>query len=84
MNIPLTLDAEYQSALDGMLARYNKSASKVLTEPEYLAAILNGAIGSEVKALFDAEVARIGSAAASLPYAERQALIAQIESQINP
>ena len=84
MNIPLTLDAEYQNALNGMLTRYNESASTVLTELEYLAAVLNGAIGSEVKALFDGEVARIGSAAASLPYAERQDLIAQIESQINP
>ncbi len=82
MNIPLTLDAEYQSALDGMLTRYNESAAAPLTEPEYLAAILNGAIGSEVKALFNAEVSRIGAAAASLPYAERQALIAQIESQL--
>jgi len=83
MNIPLTLDAEYQSALDGMLARYNESASTVLTEPEYLAAVLNGAIGSEVKVLFDAEVARIGASAASLSYEARQALIVQIEAQIN-
>ena len=82
MNIPLTLDAEYQSALDGMLARYNESAPVVLTEPEYLAAILNGAIGAEVAARFNAEVARIGTAASALPYAERQALIAQIESQL--
>lgn len=82
MNIPLTLDAEYQSALNGMLARYNESASTALTEAEYLAAILKGAIGTEVKALFDAEVARIGTAAAALTYADRQTLIAQIEEQL--
>lgn len=82
MNIPLTLDTEYQNALDGMLARYNESAPAALTEPEYLATILNGAIGAEVTARFNAEVARIGAAAASLPYADRQALIAQIESQL--
>lgn len=82
MNIPLTLDAEHQNALNGMLTRYNESAPHALTEPEYLAAILTGAIGIEVKALFDAEVARIGTAAAVLPYADRQALIAQIESQL--
>jgi hypothetical protein len=83
MNIPLTLNTEYQNALDGMLARYNESASVTLTEPEYLAAVLNGAIGVEVKALFDAEVARIGASAASLSYEARQALIVQIEAQIN-
>lgn len=82
MNIPLTLDSEYQNALDGMLARYNESTKQNHTESEYLAVILNGIINSEVKALFDAEVARIGIAAASLTYAERQALIAQIEAQL--
>ena len=82
MNIPLTLDTEYQNALNGMLARYNESAPVVLTEPEYLAAILNGAIGAEVTARFNSEVARIGTAASALPYAERQALIAQIEAQL--
>jgi hypothetical protein len=84
MDLPLTLDTEYQNALNGMLARYNESASTALTEAEYLAAILYGAIGAEVKTLFDAEVARIGASAASLSYEERQALIAQIEAQINP
>jgi hypothetical protein len=82
MNIPITLDAEHQKALNGMLTRYNESASTVLTEPEYLAAILHGVIGGEVKALFDAEVERIGKAASSLSYAGRQALIAQIEAQL--
>lgn len=82
MNLPLTLDTEHQNALNGMLARYNESASVGLTEPEYLATILNGVIGVEVKALFDAEVARIGIAASTLSYAERQALIAQIEAQL--
>lgn len=83
MNIPLTLDTEYQNALNGMLARYNESASVTLTEPEYLAAILNGAISAEVKVLFDTEVARIGASTASLSYEARQALIVQIEAQIN-
>jgi hypothetical protein len=82
MNIPLTLDAEYQNALNGMLARYNESASTELTEPQYLAVILHDAIGGEVKALFAAELARIGSAAASLSYAGRQALISQIDAQL--
>lgn len=82
MNIPLTLDTEYQVALDGMRTRYNEIESKNLTEPEYLAAVLTGAIADQVKALFDAEVSRIGEAAASLSYADRQALIAQIQSQL--
>jgi hypothetical protein len=84
MNIPLTLDTEYQNALDGMLARYNESASTVLTEPEYLAAIIKGMIGDEVQSLFNQTVARIGASAASLSYEDRQDLIAQIEAQLNP
>jgi hypothetical protein len=45
-------------------------------------AILNGAIGAEVQSRFNSEVARIGTAASALPYDQRQALIAQIESQL--
>jgi len=82
MNIPLTLDTEQQNALNGLRAKYNEVTNQSLTEPEYIGAVLNGIIAGEVKALFDAEVARIGSAAASLSYSDRQALIAQIESQL--
>ena len=82
MTIPLILDAEYQSALDGMLADFNESANQSLTESQYLAEVLKGTIGGEVKALFDQTVQRIGTAAANLPYAERQALITQLETQL--
>lgn len=82
MNIPLTFDAEYQNAVDGLRAKYNAATNQTLTEPQYHAAVLNGVYAGEVKSLFDAEVARIGASAASLPYAERQALIAQIEAQL--
>jgi hypothetical protein len=82
MDIPLTLDAENQNALNAMLTRYNESADTVLTEPEYLAAILSNAIGAEARALFEAEVASIKASLASLSYAGRQALISQIEAQL--
>ena len=82
MNIPLTLDTEHQAALDAMLTRYNEFADTSLTETEYLALILNNAIGAEVQARFNAEVARIGNAASVLSYEDRQDLIAQIEAQL--
>jgi hypothetical protein len=82
MNIPLTLDAEYQNAVDGLRAKYNAATNQSLTEPQYHATVLLGFYAGEVKSLFDAEVSRIGAAAASLPYDERQALIAQIDSQL--
>jgi len=82
MNIPLTLDAEYQSAVDGLRARYNEATNQNLTEPQYHAAVLMGFYAGEVKALFDQTVSSIGSAAAALPYADRQALIAQIQAQL--
>lgn len=82
MNIPLTFDAEYQSAVDGLRAKYNAETGQNLTEPQYHAVVLMGTYASEVKALFDQTVASIGNAAASLPYADRQVLIAQIQSQL--
>ena len=82
MDIPITLDAENQNALNAMLTRYNESADTVLTEPEYLAAILSNAIRAEARALFEAEVASIKASLTSLSYAGRQALISQIEAQL--
>ena len=82
MNIPITFDAEYQSAVDGLRARYNAATGQSLTEPQYHAAVLMGVYAGEVKSLFDQAVTSIGSAAASLPYADRQALIAQIQAQL--
>lgn len=83
MNIPLAFDDEYQSAIDGLRIKYNKDTGQSLTEPQYHAAVLMGVYAGEVKALFDQTVSSIGSAAESLPYAERQALIAQIQSQLS-
>jgi hypothetical protein len=83
MNIPLTFDAEHQSAVDGLRAKYNADTNQNLTEPQYHAAVLLGIYDGEVKSLFDQAVLSIGAAAASLPYADRQALIEQIQSQLS-
>jgi len=82
MNIPITFDAENQNALDAMRAEFNQSSGQSLTEPQYLAEVLRGAVAGKAKALYDNEVASFGLAFASKPWAERQAVIAQLNSQI--
>jgi len=82
MTITLTLDQEQQDALDAMLADYNASASSSLTAEEYLATVLHGAIAGKVKQRYDAALHELGSAAASLSYEARSALIAQVRAAI--
>lgn len=82
MNIPITFDAENQNALDAMRSEFNQSSGQSLTEPQYLAEILRGAVAGKAKALYDNEVASFGLAFAAKPWSERQAVIAQLNSQI--
>ncbi len=81
MNIPITLDAEYQSAVDGLRARYNAAAGQSLTEPQYHAAVLMGFYAGEVRARYLQTVAEFGDAFESKPWAERQAIMAQLRAQ---
>lgn len=84
ISITLTLDQEQSDALQDRVDLYNAgSGLTAITVSEFLKSVQ---LESYIKALVDqryaASLNRIGTAAASLPYAERQALIAQIEAQL--
>jgi hypothetical protein len=65
-----------------MRSEFNQSSAQNLTEAQYLAEVLRGAVAGKAKALYDQEVASFGTAFASKPWAERQAVIAQLNAQI--
>lgn len=81
----ITFSQEQQDAWNARLAMYNAShAGDPLMLEEFIKQVI---IGDEttrlVRQMYDAAVARIGQLANSLPYAERLALIAQIEESID-
>jgi hypothetical protein len=83
ISIPLTLDAEQSAALDMLVAEYNSgNQSADLSAKEYLALVLTNSINDKVARNFENAVRRLGDAAKALPYEQRLALIAQVESQI--
>jgi len=85
MTINLTLNTEQTDALASVLASVNATLAEDATPytPEsYLTERMTTVVNSYVATAYETAVKRIGTAAAALPYAERQALIAQIESQL--
>lgn len=82
MNIPITFDAESQNALDAMRSEFNQASGQTLTETQYLAEVLRGAVADKAKSLYDNEVANFGLTFAAKPWSERQTIIAQLNSQI--
>jgi len=86
ISITLTLNQEQSDALQDRVDLYNAGSKlPAITPSELLKLIqIEPYIQTMVNERYSASLGRLGAAAASLPYAERQALIAQIESQINP
>lgn len=89
MNISLSLNQEQTDALTGVLAGINAQRAAAtppqepLTAEDYLALVLMKAVDSYVATAYQNAVKRLGDAAAQLPYAERTALIAQVESSLS-
>ena len=52
------------------------------TAATYLTMLLNKAVDSYTKQRYDAALKRVGEAAATLPYADRLALIASVEASV--
>ena len=52
------------------------------TAATYLTMLLNKAVDSYAKQRYDAALKRLGEAAATLPYADRLALIASVEASV--
>ena len=82
MNIALDLNPEQQSALDAVVADNNLSNKESLTPEQFLQRSLQAQIDACTKAAFDATVRRLAEAVAPLPFDARQAIIAQIESNL--
>ncbi|CAB4135961.1 hypothetical protein UFOVP301_42 [uncultured Caudovirales phage] len=83
ISITLTLNQEQSDALQERVDLHNSSSSTSITPSEFLKiSELDFYIQTLVDQRYAASVQRIGTTAASLPYAERQALIAQIEAQL--
>ena len=80
ITIQLDLNPEQLAALETLHHGYELNTNTV---EEFLADILLERINAQAKTAYDASVARLGSAAASLPYEARLALIAQVEAQLS-
>ena len=83
ISITFTLNQEQSDALQERVDLHNSSSLTAITPSEFLKiSELDFYIQTLVDQRYAASVQRIGIAAASLSYAERQALIAEIESQL--
>ena len=85
MILNLSLNQEQTDALASDTATANEALAEdatPYTAESYLAYVTMKAVDSYVATAYTVAVQRIGTAAATLPYAERQALISQLESQL--
>lgn len=78
-----SLSAERQDALADLVQKYNLTVQEPLTAEQYLDLILTNLIDAHVGVLYEAALKRLGDGARNLPYSSRQALIAQVEDQLN-
>ena len=80
-----TLTTEHRAALDSLKAAYCETAKLVsITDAEFETLVMTGLIEGEAKRLFDLAVQRIAEGAKAMSYADRVALIQQVESQFAP
>ena len=83
MNITLNLTEEETDALAIKTAAFNASLQVSFTPEQYLIEeVITGAIKQMVTEAYNAAVQRLGVTAATLPYTERKALIAQVEAAV--
>lgn len=85
MTITLNPTPEQQDALSAVVATANASLGEdatPYTSETYLAMLLEKSLTSYVRTAYEQSLQRLGNAAATLPYADRLALIAQVESAI--
>ena len=86
MNIALslTLSDEQADALADMLADYNGKLEAPVAEKAYLESVLLDSINAVVDRKIEERGKQLVELSKRLPFSERLALIAQIESQIIP
>ena len=80
-----TLTTEQRAALDSLKSSHCKIAKlNSIEDAEFEALVMTGLIEGEAKRLFDLAVQRLAESAKTVSYADRVALIQQVESQITP
>lgn len=82
MNIPITLNAEQESALAGLVADYNAGRDTPVDATTYLATVLTGVIDDRVARNFEATASALVTAAKSMSYEARLDLIATVQSKL--
>lgn len=83
MNLSIQLNEEAADAVAKRTASHNanlEEGAPQLTNEQYCERVLAVAVESWVAEDYKAAVKRLGDAAAKLPYADRKALIAQVEA----
>ena len=85
MTIEINLTTEQSDALNGVITAANAGLAEgatPYTQAIYLTMLLTKAVEGYAKTAYEASLRRLGEGAASLPYADRLALIAQVEAQL--
>jgi hypothetical protein len=82
MNLTIPLDAEETAALAGMVERHNEADKTSLTPTEYLELVCTNLVREEVKKNFDAVANQLVTAAKSLPYEARAALVDELTAKL--
>jgi len=82
MTIILDLNSEQETVLAAVVSEHNENSCDKLSVDQYLTRSLNAEIESYTKTAFDASVKRLSEAASILPYEQRLAVIAAVESQL--
>ena len=83
MNITINPDQEATDALNALVAMRNAALPDGVTPyttETHLVEVLNGHITQVVADAFELAVQRLGTGARALPYAQRMALIQQVEA----
>ena len=82
MNLSIQLNAEQESAANDLLTYYNKSQDAPLSLEDYFQTVLTGIINDKVNKNFEVAAQALVAGAKALPYENRIALIAQVQSQL--
>jgi len=86
ITITITPTEEELDAINGAAASYNATLDEdtaPLDAGEYVEHVINNAVKSWTRTAYDSAVKRLGEGAAKLSYADRKALIQQVEAQIS-
>lgn len=82
--LTLDLNEERKDALDAVVAMVNAQSGVTRTATEHLTDVALAVVDGYVAQAYEAAVRRLGETAKALPYAERKALIQQVEDQVTP